>query len=103
MLASRTCGEVGRTRSSAAPAHPASSPHASLSGQGSCHRLHRSADTARTAARFAEVRRRMDQRLRPADRASLGPLRGADGRAIAVEGLWDLEPGTAANGGTDAV
>ncbi|WP_182905850.1 hypothetical protein [Microbispora sp. H13382] len=45
----------------------------------------------------------MDQRLRPADRASLGPLRGADGRAIAVEGLWDLEPGTAANGGTDAV
>ncbi|MGW5260375.1 TIGR03118 family protein [Microbispora sp. NPDC004025] len=33
----------------------------------------------------------------------LGPLRGADGRAIAVEGLWDLEPGTAANGGTDAV
>ncbi|MEU7695534.1 TIGR03118 family protein [Microbispora hainanensis] len=33
----------------------------------------------------------------------LGPLRGADGRAIAVEGLWDLEPGTAANGGADAV
>ncbi|MBB2744099.1 UNVERIFIED_ORG: uncharacterized protein (TIGR03118 family) [Microbispora rosea subsp. rosea] len=33
----------------------------------------------------------------------LGPLRGADGRAIAVEGLWDLEPGTAGNGGTDAV
>lgn len=33
----------------------------------------------------------------------LGPLRRADGRAIAVEGLWDLEPGTAGNGGTDAV
>ncbi|GAA4210238.1 TIGR03118 family protein [Microbispora amethystogenes] len=33
----------------------------------------------------------------------LGPLRRADGGAIAVEGLWDLEPGTAGNGGADAV
>ncbi|KAA9380401.1 TIGR03118 family protein [Microbispora cellulosiformans] len=33
----------------------------------------------------------------------LGPLRRADGGAIALEGLWDLEPGTAGNGGTDAV
>lgn len=33
----------------------------------------------------------------------LGPLRGADGRPVALEGLWDLEPGTADNGGTDAV
>ncbi|MCT9935081.1 TIGR03118 family protein [Planotetraspora sp. A-T 1434] len=33
----------------------------------------------------------------------LGPLRKTDGTAIAIEGLWDLEPGTAQNGGTDAL
>ncbi|GAA2412178.1 TIGR03118 family protein [Nonomuraea africana] len=33
----------------------------------------------------------------------LGPLRDAGGRAIALPGLWDLEPGTAANGGEDAL
>ncbi|WP_051458741.1 TIGR03118 family protein [Microbispora sp. ATCC PTA-5024] len=33
----------------------------------------------------------------------LGPLRKADGRAVAVEGLWDLEPGTQQNGGADAL
>ncbi|WP_214416578.1 TIGR03118 family protein [Sphaerisporangium fuscum] len=33
----------------------------------------------------------------------LGPLRGADGKAIALEGLWDLERGTAANGGENAI
>ncbi|MEW9533181.1 TIGR03118 family protein [Microbispora sp. NPDC049125] len=33
----------------------------------------------------------------------LGPLRRPDGKAVAIEGLWDLEPGTAQNGGTDAV
>ncbi|GII89306.1 hypothetical protein Ssi03_72960 [Sphaerisporangium siamense] len=33
----------------------------------------------------------------------LGPLRKADGRPIAIEGLWDLEPGTAASGGENAV
>ncbi|MEN3537208.1 hypothetical protein AAH991_19005 [Microbispora sp. ZYX-F-249] len=46
---------MGRCPRPAAPAHPASSPHSSLSGQGSGHRLHRFPDTARTAARFAEV------------------------------------------------
>ncbi|MFC7387188.1 TIGR03118 family protein [Sphaerisporangium rhizosphaerae] len=33
----------------------------------------------------------------------LGPLRKADGKAIAIEGLWDLEPGTAAIGGENAL
>ncbi|SEL05607.1 TIGR03118 family protein [Nonomuraea pusilla] len=33
----------------------------------------------------------------------LGALRGADGRAISVPGLWDLEPGTARNGGANAL
>lgn len=33
----------------------------------------------------------------------LGPLRGADGRPIMLPGLWDLEPGTAANGGDNAL
>lgn len=33
----------------------------------------------------------------------LGALRRADGRPIVIPGLWDLEPGTQANGGTDAI
>ncbi|MCW2879548.1 MAG: hypothetical protein JWQ95_3648 [Sphaerisporangium sp.] len=33
----------------------------------------------------------------------LGPLRKADGKAIAIEGLWDLEQGTAASGGENAL
>lgn len=33
----------------------------------------------------------------------LGALRAADGRPIALPGLWDLEPGTAANGGANAL
>ncbi|WP_214103960.1 TIGR03118 family protein [Acrocarpospora catenulata] len=33
----------------------------------------------------------------------LGPLRKADGSPIAIEGLWDLERGTAANGGENAI
>ncbi|GAA2802181.1 TIGR03118 family protein [Nonomuraea dietziae] len=33
----------------------------------------------------------------------LGPLRDAGGRAIVLPGLWDLEPGTAANGGENAL
>jgi uncharacterized protein (TIGR03118 family) len=33
----------------------------------------------------------------------LGPLRKADGKAIAIEGLWDLEQGTAASGGDNAL
>jgi uncharacterized protein (TIGR03118 family) len=33
----------------------------------------------------------------------LGALRGADGRPVVLPGLWDLEPGTAENGGTNAV
>ncbi|WP_049568368.1 TIGR03118 family protein [Nonomuraea sp. SBT364] len=33
----------------------------------------------------------------------LGALRTADGRAIKLPGLWDLEPGTAANGGENAL
>jgi uncharacterized protein (TIGR03118 family) len=33
----------------------------------------------------------------------LGPLRKADGKAIAIEGLWDLEQGTAATGGENAL
>ena len=32
-----------------------------------------------------------------------GPLRDADGRPIAIDGLWALLPGTANTGGTDAV
>ena len=30
-----------------------------------------------------------------------GPLRGSDGKPLAIDGLWGLLPGTAANGGTD--
>ncbi|MGW5685337.1 TIGR03118 family protein [Nonomuraea sp. NPDC003754] len=33
----------------------------------------------------------------------LGPLRDGDGRPIVLPGLWDLEPGTAANGGDNAL
>ncbi|MBO3752083.1 TIGR03118 family protein [Streptosporangiaceae bacterium NEAU-GS5] len=33
----------------------------------------------------------------------LGALRKADGRPIAIEGLWDLEPGTATVGGTNTL
>lgn len=33
----------------------------------------------------------------------LGPLRKADGTPIAIQGLWDLEPGTAENGGENAL
>ncbi|MFG3442985.1 TIGR03118 family protein [Nonomuraea sp. NPDC047897] len=33
----------------------------------------------------------------------LGALRGSDGRPIALPGLWDLEVGTAENGGEDAL
>ncbi|MFE3452214.1 TIGR03118 family protein [Nonomuraea sp. NPDC059194] len=33
----------------------------------------------------------------------LGPLRDGNGRPIALPGLWDLEPGTAANGGENAL
>ncbi|MFJ2030495.1 TIGR03118 family protein [Streptosporangium sp. NPDC087985] len=33
----------------------------------------------------------------------LGPLRRANGTPMAIEGLWGLEPGTAANGGQDAL
>lgn len=33
----------------------------------------------------------------------LGALRAADGRPIVLPGLWDLEPGTAANGGENAL
>ncbi|NUP53035.1 MAG: TIGR03118 family protein [Catenulispora sp.] len=32
-----------------------------------------------------------------------GPLRGADGKPLAIDGLWGLLPGTAANGGTDSI
>lgn len=37
------------------------------------------------------------------DGRHLGALRRADGRPIVIPGLWDLEPGTQANGGTDAI
>ncbi|GGK66395.1 hypothetical protein Sme01_10860 [Sphaerisporangium melleum] len=33
----------------------------------------------------------------------LGPLRKSDGKAIAIEGLWDLEPGSAEIGGQNAL
>ncbi|MEU7892324.1 TIGR03118 family protein [Nonomuraea sp. NPDC049152] len=33
----------------------------------------------------------------------LGPLRDGNGRAIVLPGLWDLEPGTAATGGDNAL
>ncbi|RCG20185.1 TIGR03118 family protein [Sphaerisporangium album] len=33
----------------------------------------------------------------------IGALRKSDGRAIAIEGLWDLEPGTAESGGENAL
>ncbi|WP_062349699.1 TIGR03118 family protein [Herbidospora yilanensis] len=33
----------------------------------------------------------------------LGPLRQTNGQAIQLEGLWDLEPGTATNGGENSV
>ncbi|MFD9939853.1 TIGR03118 family protein [Nonomuraea sp. NPDC059023] len=33
----------------------------------------------------------------------LGALRGANGRPVVLPGLWDLEPGTAATGGENAV
>jgi len=33
----------------------------------------------------------------------LGALRKSDGRPIAIEGLWDLEPGTATVGGTNTL
>ncbi|GIH26550.1 hypothetical protein Aph01nite_48600 [Acrocarpospora phusangensis] len=33
----------------------------------------------------------------------LGPLRNANGSPIAIEGLWDLERGTAENGGVNAI
>lgn len=32
-----------------------------------------------------------------------GPLRTADGKPLVIDGLWGLLPGTAANGGTDAL
>jgi uncharacterized protein (TIGR03118 family) len=47
-----------------------------------------------------------DGRINAYDRSSgrfLGPLRKADGKAIAIEGLWGLVPGTAANGGASAL
>jgi hypothetical protein len=33
----------------------------------------------------------------------LGPLRNAQGQALAFEGLWDLERGTAESGGESAI
>ncbi|GAA3042376.1 TIGR03118 family protein [Streptosporangium longisporum] len=39
----------------------------------------------------------------PRNGRPLGPLRSSDGRPITLSGLWDLEPGTEAVGGTDAL
>ncbi|MFF5206069.1 TIGR03118 family protein [Streptosporangium sp. NPDC000396] len=39
----------------------------------------------------------------PRTRRPLGPLCTPDGRPITLSGLWDLEPGTAANGGENAL
>ncbi|MER6173797.1 TIGR03118 family protein [Streptosporangium sp. NPDC001681] len=39
----------------------------------------------------------------PRNGRSLGPLRSADGRPITLGGLWDLEPGTDAVGGTGSL
>ncbi|MEU4831271.1 TIGR03118 family protein [Streptosporangium sp. NPDC023615] len=39
----------------------------------------------------------------PRNGRPLGPLRSADGRPVTLGGLWDLEPGTAAVGGTNAL
>ena len=50
-----------------------------------------------------QLRRRLDQRLQPAQRPPLGPLRSADGKPIALGGLWDLERGTATVGGENAL
>ncbi|MFI6597722.1 TIGR03118 family protein [Nonomuraea sp. NPDC050536] len=47
-----------------------------------------------------------DGRINAFDRRSgrfMGPLRRADGSAISVDGLWGLVPGTAANGGRNAL
>lgn len=39
----------------------------------------------------------------PRNGRPLGPLRTSDGKAITLSGLWDLEPGTEAVGGTNAL
>jgi uncharacterized protein (TIGR03118 family) len=39
----------------------------------------------------------------PANGRYLGPLRLSDGKPIAIEGLWDLAPGTAENGGAGTI
>ncbi|MER5642943.1 TIGR03118 family protein [Streptosporangium sp. NPDC002524] len=39
----------------------------------------------------------------PRNGRPLGPLRSSDGKAITLGGLWDLEPGTEAVGGTNAL
>jgi uncharacterized protein (TIGR03118 family) len=39
----------------------------------------------------------------PRNGRHLGTLRHGDGKPIAISGLWDLEAGTAANGGTRAI
>ncbi len=39
----------------------------------------------------------------PRNGRHLGPIRWPNGKPVAIEGLWDLEPGTAELGGTDSI